>query len=120
MKLLARRWNFGRHAIVVNDLKCLIVGFGRNFSHTHFSTSTPYQVRSRGKKRAMGQHDVPEPFRMALLKSLDLCEVRVEELQRHMAEGKISSVDYVTYCLERIRKVSHFSPGVDMGSRQES
>jgi len=51
------------------------------------------------------QHNVPEIFRLPALKSIDLYEVTVEDLQHHMSHGKLTAVDYVTYCLERIRVV---------------
>lgn len=48
---------------------------------------------------------VPEVFRLPELKSLDLFEVTVDTLQDHMTKGRITSVDYVAFCLERIRIV---------------
>lgn len=49
---------------------------------------------------------MPEVFRLRPFKSLDLYEVTVEALQQHMSNGDMTSVEYVTYCLERIHAVS--------------
>jgi len=57
-------------------------------------------------RRGLSQHNVPNIFRLPPLKSIDLYEVTVEDLQHHISHGKINAVDYVTYCLERIRVVS--------------
>lgn len=56
-------------------------------------------------RRGLAQHNVPDLFRLPALKSRDLYEVTVKDLQHHMSQGKINAVDYVTYCLERIRVV---------------
>lgn len=56
-------------------------------------------------QRGYSQQSVPEIFRLPFLKSLDMYEVTVEDLQNHMSQGKVTSLDYVTYCLERVRKV---------------
>ncbi|KAL8902139.1 MAG: hypothetical protein Q9207_004858 [Kuettlingeria erythrocarpa] len=69
-------------------------------------------MREKNIKKNRSQRRVPEPFRMPLFKSLDLYEITVEEVQRYMASGRISSLDYVTYCLERIRLVNPYLEAV--------
>ena len=51
------------------------------------------------------QQDLPNPFRVQSLKGVELFEITVEILQRHLTEGHFSSADYVKFCLERIRCV---------------
>ena len=55
--------------------------------------------------KSTSQQNVPEVFRIPLLGSLDLYEVMIKDLQQYMSSGQLSSHDYVTYCLERIRVV---------------
>jgi len=62
-------------------------------------------MRLRSGRSGLSQDNVPKIFRLPALKSIDLYEVTVEDLQHHMSHGKINAVDYVTYCLERIRVV---------------
>jgi hypothetical protein len=62
----------------------------------HFTMSA--STRSQG--------DVPTVFKLELLNTIDLFEVSLPDLQKHMSDGKFSSVEYVKFCLERIRKVS--------------
>lgn len=77
-------------------------------------------MRVNTREKNISQHRVPEPFRMPLFQSLDLYEITVEELQRYMASGWISSLHYVTYCLERIRLVRLPSARVEVLLSQES
>ena len=65
------------------------------------------------KSEDLSQQDIPEVFRMQPLRSLDLYEITVEALQSHMSSGKLTSIDYVTYCLDRIHSVSRRSPTID-------
>ena len=62
-------------------------------------------MRSNNRKRDRCQDNVPDVFRMPLLGSLDLYEVTVKDLQQYMSKAELSSQDYVSYCLERIRSV---------------
>jgi len=48
---------------------------------------------------------LPDVFRMDYCHDHDLQEISVDELQYLFSSKAISSVQYVTYCLERIRKV---------------
>ena len=77
----------------------------RSFRAIILSSVKSYTMRSKSSRSDLSQHNVPEVFRLATLKSVDLYEVTVEDLQHHMSIGTITSVDYVTYCLERIRTV---------------
>ena len=62
-------------------------------------------MRSEGLEGFLSQQGVPTVFRVPPLGLLDIYEITVEALQRNMSEGNLTSVNYVTYCLERIRKV---------------
>lgn len=51
---------------------------------------------------------IPEVFRLERLKGHDLNEITIEQLQHLFSEpttDRLTSVEYVQYCLERIRKV---------------
>lgn len=50
---------------------------------------------------------VPEVFELPQCHGLDLFEVTVDELQHHLSSGNLTSVQYTTFCLENICKVSH-------------
>jgi hypothetical protein len=50
------------------------------------------------------QATVPEVFRLETLDSLNVFEITVDRLQYFYARG-LTSVEYVKFCLERIRKV---------------
>lgn len=49
---------------------------------------------------------VPQVFEFSKCNGLDLFEVTVDELQHHYSMGALNSVQYTTFCLENIRKVS--------------
>ena len=51
------------------------------------------------------QADIPLPFRLEPLKSVSVYETSVAELQLQYENGTFTAVEYVQYCLERIRKV---------------
>ena len=53
----------------------------------------------------LSQQDVPQVFRVEALKSLDLYEVTIDDLRQYLADGRLTSVDYVDFCLQRIRRV---------------
>ena len=61
------------------------------------STADPLIPRS--------QDSVPRPFRLEIFKSLNLYEVTIEELQAFFSDGRLTSHEYVEFCLERIRTV---------------
>ena len=65
-----------------------------------YSAGAPNLNRS-----VFSQQDVPDKFHVQSLKGIELYEVSVENLQRYLTEGHFSSVDYVRFCLERIRCV---------------
>lgn len=60
----------------------------------------------RLNRDSTAQDGVPPVFRLGTLKSLDLYEVTVNKLQHLLSSGRITSVEYVVFCLERIHKVS--------------
>lgn len=55
---------------------------------------------------APSQDNIPELFRVPKLGGLDVYEISVEQLQAHFEADSFTSVDYVKFCLERIRVVS--------------
>lgn len=77
-------------------------------------------MRSKSGKGDLAQHRVPEVFQMPLLGSLDLYETTVKDLQQYMSNGELSSLDYVTHCLERIRVVRLLSSESEIALHQES
>ena len=54
---------------------------------------------------------IPDAFQMESLEGLDLYEVTIGEIQHYLSNGSMTSVEYVDYCLDRIRRVceSHSS-----------
>ena len=52
------------------------------------------------------QDSVPPIFRVNGFNSLDLYEVTVNKLQQLLSDGRLTSVEYINFCLERIHKVS--------------
>lgn len=48
------------------------------------------------------QDSVPQLFRVKALKSLNLYEVTIEDLQAALSDGSLTSVEYVRFCLDRI------------------
>ncbi|KAL9632051.1 MAG: hypothetical protein Q9164_005551 [Protoblastenia rupestris] len=60
------------------------------------------------RRSGLSQHAVPDVFQLPLLQSLDLYEVTVRELQQHFANGDLTSVEYVGYCLERIQNINPY------------
>lgn len=55
------------------------------------------------------QIEVPHVFRMEKFKSLDLYEITIDKLQQFLADGRLTSVEYVKFCLDRIHKVGKTS-----------
>lgn len=51
------------------------------------------------------QDSVPQLFRVEALRSLNLYEVTIEDLQAALSDGSLTSVEYVKFCLDRIRAV---------------
>ena len=70
------------------------------------------KMPSESRQIGLSQRNVPKIFRLPTLKSLDLYEATVEILQNHMSHGNLTSVDYVTFCLERIRQVDQYLEAV--------
>ena len=60
----------------------------------------------------LSQQNVLKIFRLPTLKSLELYEITMEELQNHMSHGNLISIDYVTFCFERIRQIDQYLEGV--------
>jgi len=58
-----------------------------------------------------GSDTIPEVFHLGQLKGHDVNEITVEQLQHLLSEAsteRLTSVQYVKFCLDRIRTV-HFS-----------
>lgn len=55
------------------------------------------------------QIEVPHVFRMEKFKSLDLDEITIDKLQHLLADARLTSVEYVKFCLDRIHKVGKTS-----------
>ena len=68
-------------------------------------------MASAEEANAISQDRVPTRFRVNDLKSLKLFETTIGDLQSYLAAGRITSVEYVEYCIERIRTVC--SPNVE-------
>lgn len=58
------------------------------------------------------QDEVPSPFVLKHLGSLDLYEVTLSELQRLFSDKKLTSVEYVQFCLDRIHQVNQYLEAV--------
>lgn len=54
------------------------------------------------------QQEVPEIFRLEELNGLNLYEVSIAELQDCFSKGRFTSVEYVGFCLDRVRKVNPY------------
>ena len=63
-------------------------------------------MHPKSSRSDLSEDNVPEIFRLRPFKSLNLYEVTVEELQQYMSNGDMTSVEYVTYNLERVHAVS--------------
>ena len=71
-----------------------------------FSRRPPATIMDSMKQtRSHSQHHGPPCFRLGDLKNCDLYEITIEQLQSYLADGLITSVDYVKFCVERIRMV---------------
>ena len=64
------------------------------------------------KESARPQGAIPAVFRLEPLNSVDLFEASIPDLQRHLQEGKFTSVEYIQYCLERIRQTNPYLEAV--------
>lgn len=58
------------------------------------------------------QDSVPQLFRVKALKSLNLYEVTIEDLQAALSDGSLTSVEYVRFCLDRICAVDPYLESV--------
>ncbi len=57
-----------------------------------------------------GSDTIPEVFHLGQLKGHDLNEITVEQLQHLLSEAspqRLTSVQYVKFCLDRIRMVHY-------------
>ena len=50
--------------------------------------------------------EVSQVFKLPKLHDIDLFEVSVDELQHHFSSGSFTSQEYISFCLEQIRRVS--------------
>ncbi|KAL1310757.1 hypothetical protein AAFC00_001009 [Neodothiora populina] len=60
------------------------------------------------EKQPESQDDVPEVFRMPTCDDHDLYEISVDELQHLFSSSSLTAVEYVRFCLERIRRVNPY------------
>ncbi|KAL9044546.1 MAG: hypothetical protein Q9214_002324, partial [Letrouitia sp. 1 TL-2023] len=58
------------------------------------------------------QDNVPAPFHLKSLNSIDLYEVSIAELQQHYTSGTFTAIDYVQFCLDRIRVIDPYLEAV--------
>jgi hypothetical protein len=58
-----------------------------------------------GMPVSRAQGNIPAVFQLKPLNSIDLFEVSLTDLQGHLMNGSFTSVDYIRFCLERIRQV---------------
>ena len=56
----------------------------------------------------LSQQNIPNLFCLEKLKGLDLYESSVEQIQQCLSQGHFTSVDYIKFCLERIRVVNPY------------
>lgn len=49
--------------------------------------------------------DIPPVFLLERLESIDLFEITIQDLQRHLSNGSFTSKQYVEFCLSRIQQV---------------
>ena len=68
-------------------------------------TRIPSQAHLRHR---VSQQNIPHLFRLHELKNLDLYESSVEEIQQHLSENRFTSVNYVSFCLQRIHDVNPY------------
>lgn len=59
------------------------------------------------EKKVVLKDEIPEVFKLHKCNGLDLFEVTVDELQHHLSNGNLTSVQYTAFCLENIRKVGY-------------
>ena len=65
-------------------------------------------IRAMHSKRiwdSPSQDDVPQIFRLNSFKSLALYEITIDNLQHFLSDGRLTSVEYVQFCLDRIHRV---------------
>ena len=74
-------------------------------SKLHNTSGSTTQVRLHDD---LSQKEVPHRFHLEELKGLDLYESSVQEIQQHLSEGHFTSVEYVKFCLQRIRNVNPY------------
>ena len=56
----------------------------------------------------LSQQNIPNLFCLEKLNGLDLYESSVGQIQQYLSQGHFISVDYVKFCLERIRIVNPY------------
>ena len=56
----------------------------------------------------LSQQNIPHLFYLEKLKGFDLYESSVGQIQQYLSQGHFTSIDYVKFCLERIRVVNPY------------
>jgi amidase len=57
------------------------------------------------ESKMSSQGEMPDVFHLEACRGHDLFEISADKLQHLFSTEALSSVEYVTFCLERIRKV---------------
>lgn len=60
---------------------------------------------STRKGQPLSQGNTPSLFRVDCLKTLNLYVVTIHGLQNYFSDGRLTSTEYVRFCIERIRIV---------------
>lgn len=96
---LSKFWHKARLNIMLLSLGYLVF---RYFKSYFYSLTPP---RSAISLPPLCQDNIPDLFRVKPLNSLDLYEVTLDNLQTFLSTGRLTSLEYVEFCLERIRLV---------------
>ena len=82
------------------------------FLKDHFLSSKVHRMTGASawshRHRNLSQQNIPDLFCLGKLKSLDLYESSVGQIQQYLSSGHFTSVEYVKFCLERVRIVNPY------------
>ena len=70
------------------------------------SSSEAPPTMARPNPLIVAQQSVPAVFGLEELNGLNLYEITVAMLQGYLSDGQFTSLEYVQFCLERIRRVN--------------
>ncbi|MCJ1341380.1 hypothetical protein MMC09_006676 [Bachmanniomyces sp. S44760] len=79
-----------------------------------FQYPSSFQATLVSSKRQVcpSQAKVPLPFRLEPLKSVELYEISIAEIQKHYTHGTFTATEYIQYCLDRVRLVDPYLEAV--------